>query len=152
MFDSMASMNRLMAVAADNARTSTRTTQMLTASRDVIEVRGEMIGKAMRSPLTGDYAELARMVPEKVEAFARSGSALFGEWWSMQVAWLAHAQRLGTMAMSGRAPGLAEAAAFSDSATAFTIEMIERGARLGATALAPIHASATANARRLKAR
>jgi hypothetical protein len=71
-------------------------------------------------------------------------------WWEAQSAWLGHVQHLGVMAMRGRPPTISEMAELGDSMAKLTLRSVEGTARLGSTALAPVHRKATANARRLR--
>lgn len=132
------------------AQTGVRAAETLAASADVIASRSTTIGAAMRSPLDADHAELGRMMPEKLDAFARSGAAIADAWWAMGSAWMREAHGLTTQAMRGRVPTIGEMAALSDRSAAYSLGAIEAGARLGGKALAPIHRTATSNARRLR--
>lgn len=139
-----------MAASFQLAQTGVRMVETLSASADVIASRGATIGAALRSPLDADHAELGRMVPEKLEAFSRSGSAIADAWWAMGSAWMEEAQNLTALSMRGRMPTMSELATLSGRTTAWSLGTIEAGASLGNKALAPIHRKATANARRLK--
>ena len=149
MFDPFNAWLRLMNAAAGMAGTGQRASETMTASGDVMAKRSAIIGQAMRTPLKADYAELGRMVPEKMDAFSRSGTALMKECYAMNAAVLAEAQNSAMMAMRGRWPTMGEMTTQFSRNAAFAVRMAERTAKLGATALAPIHATATANARRL---
>lgn len=61
---------RMMDATLELSRTGQKVSEMLVASHDVIGARSGMIRTALGSPLDADYVELARIVPEKVEAFA----------------------------------------------------------------------------------
>lgn len=150
MFDPFSAWNRLLAAGASVTSTNMRALETMTAANAVVAARGKIIEAAVRSPLTGDHVELGRMVPEKVDAFSRAGSATVTAWWEAQSTWTRHMQHLGGMAMRGRPPTPAELADLGGRAVALTLESIEAAARLGSTALAPVHRKATANARRLK--
>lgn len=130
----------------DMSRTGLRAVETMAASQEVVRDRTDIIDTAMRNPMRGDYAELSRMVPEKVDAFSKSGTAVATELWSMQTAFLAEMQHLWGMALRGRAPSLTEI----DRSASFAVRTVERTAQLGGVGLAPIHKQATANARRLK--
>jgi hypothetical protein len=54
------------------------------------------------------------------------------------------------MAMRGRLPTPDEFGALSSRAPAYAVGAIEQAVAMGAAALAPVHARATANARRLQ--
>ena len=126
-------------------RAGTMMSETFLASQEVVGHRGKTIEGAISNPLTADHAELSRMVTEKGMAFGTAGASLARDWWRMQGEIGAQAIAIGQM-MMGRVP----------SARA-THAMLSRGQRLGSAALAssnramrPIHATATANARRLK--
>jgi len=148
MLDPLSSWSRILGAASSVADTGRRVSETLSASQEVIAKRTDM----MQSPLTADYAELGRMVPEKIEAFSKAGIAVATEWWAMQGECLAEAQNIVAMAMRGRAPSLDEWTTLASRNAAHALRMVERGAALGASAVAPIHRSATDNARRLRKR
>ncbi len=150
MFDPFAGWSRMMAAGVSMTNTSMRTLQALGAANEVIAARTGVIEAAMRSPLTGDHAELARMVPEKVEAFSRAGSAAVTGWWAAQSIWLDHMQHVGRMTMRGRPPTAAEMTDLGDRTATMVMRSVEGAARLGSTTLDPIHRKTMANARRLK--
>lgn len=150
MFDPFSNWRRLMAAGLSMTGTGVRVMETLGAANAVIAARTPIIDAAMRSPLTGDHVELGRMVPEKVEAFSQAGSAMVTAWWQAQSLWMGHMQHLGGMAMRGRAPTTGEMVALNNRVAGLTLDGIEAAARLGSTALAPVHRKATANARRLK--
>ena len=98
-------------------RLSWQAAEVATASASVIQHR---VGLMSAGELDrAGRAELARMVPEKVDAFSKAGVALWSEWATL---------------------GLGGAAGATDLATS------------GARVLAPIHRTATANARRIARR
>ena len=113
--------------------TSLRSAELMLAAGSVVQTRTGMMQQAARSPLTGNYAELGRMVPEKVAAFTAAGSVLEREWkvWQDEVSALAGAGTFGV-----------------DSLYRWTDAMTALWAAPGA-AMRPIHKTATANARRL---
>ena len=119
--------------------------ETLTASQTVVEHRGRTIETAISDPMRADYSELGRMVSEKAAAFGAAGASLSRDWFAMQSD--LSAQTLAVSAiLIGQTPGPRAAQA-----------MMARGQRLSSAALAssnramrPIHATATANARRLK--
>jgi hypothetical protein len=150
MYDPVTAWIRLIAAGYSMAETSSRAFETMNASAEVIAQRTGVIGSALRSPLTGDHAELGRMVPEKVDAFAKAGSVTVGAWWSMQTAWMGQMQHVGAMAMRGRPPTLMELTDLGSKTATLALETIEASARLGSDSLAPVHRKATANARRLR--
>jgi hypothetical protein len=133
-------------VGTDMFRAGVKLMETAAASMQVVEHRTGLMRAAAADPLTGDYAELSLMVPEKVAAFSEAGVRLGQGWIAAQAEMVAEAQRIGAMMLSGRPP----------SAKALQA-MHKRGARSAARslaaageALAPIHKAATGNARRLK--
>jgi hypothetical protein len=141
---------RMGSAAFDMAGTVQRTSEMLTASQAVITTRTAMMGAGARSPIEGDYAERGRMVPEKVEAFGKADTAIANDCWAMHSAIMGEAQRIGVMALSGRAPTVSELSALATRDANLALRTFEQASAMGAKGLHPIHASATANARRLK--
>jgi len=151
-FDPITAWLRMTSAALDMAGTHSRAAKTMAASRDIVRERSDIIETAMRTPLLADHAELARMVPEKVVAFASAGTAMSAELVEMQFAWMGEMQNLWTMAMRGRVPTLAEMGALATRSSAYAVRSTERAARLGEVGLAPIHKQVTANARRLRKR
>ena len=152
MLDPFTAWSRLMSTAWDMSRTGQRASEAISASGHVMSQRTDIIASAMRSPLTGDYAELSKMFPEKVEAFSKSGMAMAKEWWSMQSAFMAEAQHLGGFFLRGRPLTPTEAGELSSRSATFFLRYVERAAQLGGLGLAPLHATVTANSRRLRKR
>jgi hypothetical protein len=150
MFDPFSGWSRLVAAGFSMTNTGVRAFETLGASTEVITARTKIIDAALRSPLTGDHAELGRMVPEKVDAFSQAGSATVAAWWGAQSMWMGHTQHLSGMAMRGRLPTPVEVADLGQRMAALTLESIEATARLGSATLAPVHRKATSNAKRLK--
>lgn len=150
MFDPFTGWNRLMAAGFSMTGTGMRALETLGAANEVIAARTKIAETAMRSPLTGDHQELARMVPEKVDAFSKAGSATVSAWWDAQSAWFGHMQHLGGMAMRGRPPTPSEMADLGDRMATLAVRSVEATAELGSTTLAPVHRKTMANARRLK--
>ena len=150
MLDPFAFYSRMASAAFDMAGTTQRASETLDASREVVARRVELMGDAARSPLDGNYAELGRMVPEKMEAFGKAGAAMADEWWAMQSAFMAEVRHMGAIAMKGRAPTMSELFALWQRNAAFGLRALERASAMGDKGLRPIHAAATANAKRLK--
>lgn len=150
MLDPFTFWTRMMEAGLELSRTGQRVSETLVASNDVIGARSGLMRTALGSPLEADYVELARMVPEKVEAFSQAGSAIATQWWAMQADMLTQAQRIGAMALKGRPPTAAELNAMTARNIAQGMRAIERSVALGAGAVKPVHARATSNARRLK--
>lgn len=150
MFDAIDAWTRVANAGWSMVQTGLRMAETMGAANDVVAARTALIGSAMRSPLTGDHRELARMVPEKVEAFSSVGSAGVSAWWAAQSAWADEMQHLGAIAMRGRAPTPGEWTALASRMARVGLESVEAVARLGSASIAPVHRKATANARRLK--
>lgn len=149
MLDPFTTWSRLVAAATGASRTGQQVTETLLAAQRVIDRRTDIIRNAARSPLDADYAELARMVPEKVEAFSTALSAMANEWWAMQAAIASETAHLFKILLRGRPPTPAEWVTLTSRNMAHGMMMLERSVALGANAIAPIHARATANDRRL---
>ncbi|QAY75867.1 hypothetical protein [Sphingosinicella sp. BN140058] len=124
---------KLNAAALDLFATGLRSAETMLAADAVIRTRSRMIGDAAAAPHKGDYRELSRMVPEKVAAFGAAGDVLAAEWRIWQ-------QEVGALA--------ATAEPTIDTFFRWTDAMTRLWAAPGA-ALRPVHAAATANARRL---
>ncbi|KQS03467.1 hypothetical protein ASG11_03645 [Sphingomonas sp. Leaf357] len=131
------------------AATGDRVVQTAQASGAVIASRGETMRAAVSAPWSGDYAELSRMVPEKVAAFSSSGLVMMQAWVDAQAAWWDQAQSLSAMMLRGRPATPVELMAFGSTAAASGLKAMEAAARTGRDTLAPIHKAATGNARRL---
>ena len=149
MFDAFAQWNRMLVAGASLHTTGVRAAKTLGGANKVVAARGAIIGEAMQSPWTADHAELARMIPEKIDALSRAGSAAATIWWHSQTAWMRHFQHLGTMAMRGRLPTAVEIADLGERSATLMLHSIEATARLGAVSLAPVHRQVATNVRRL---
>ncbi len=150
MFDPFAYHRRLVAAALSMTTIAQRSSEMASASHHVIAKRSEMMAAAARSPIDGNYAELARMVPEKLDAFTRAGAAVASDWWAIQMSLIDEARHFGALAMKGRAPTFAELSASASRTAEFLLWTFERMSAIGGAGLHPIHATVTANAKRLK--
>ena len=125
-------------------RAGTMLSETLAASHTVMGHRQKAIEEAVSDPLGADHAELGRMVTEKSAAFGAAGVSLANDWWAMQSDISAQMMAIGNI-MAGRAPG-----------PRATQAMIARGQRIGSAALsssiramAPVHRTASNNAKRL---
>ena len=148
----------------DQAHRAARAGQeLLQASGDVIARRLEIVAEAVRDPLKADLREMSLMGSEKVEALTASATAGLNGAMTMAATTAAAAARETAAAqgalnavLTARNP--AEAAlAQSGWVTAAMGRAVSDGWAFGATmlklqadALAPIHAAAVANAKRLK--
>jgi hypothetical protein len=128
------------------AQTGVKMTEAMTASHEVIDSRVRTMAEAAANPFAGDYAELGRMIPEKVDAFGRAGATAFGDLMAMQAAAMANYRQMASLALAGRAPTLAEAEAMWARSWGIAGQAMDSPGR----ALAPVHKRVTANARRLR--
>lgn len=126
----------------DGARTLGETA---TASHAVVAHRSRTIDAAMRDPMSADMTELGLMVPEKMTAFAKAGAAMLEDWMSLQTDAFEQTRDFATIAASGATLSPATLERMGRRASRMTMRMGLAGGR----ALAPIHAAATANQRRL---
>ena len=88
---------------AELAQAGVRTGQTFLAADSVIRSRTGTIASAMHNPLDADYAELGRMLPEKMIAVSEAISALMAESWKLWAGVGAQWQALSGMA-SGKPP------------------------------------------------
>jgi len=124
---------KLTTAGAELAQSGLRTGQTLVASDSVIRSRTETIASAMRNPLDADYAELGRMLPEKITAAGEATNDIITECWRI---W------------SGAGASL-NSSPFGHDFFRQSTDFMVRSMGLYAIALAPFHAGATSNARRL---
>lgn len=129
----------------DAARTGLQFWETMAASAVVIDRRMPMIDAGMRNPFAADHVELTGMVTEKAQAFAKAGDSLAADMATMQTLWVQAMQDAWSLGTAGRMPSATRVAASSDRAMRLAAGMIGASGR----ALTPIHAKATANARRL---
>lgn len=144
-----AAIARAMQAGLDFAEVSTKTGEMAAAANTVIGERVALMAEAARDPLGTDYAEFARILPEKTAAIHQAGAALLDGWWALQRDIGDYMVYIARKMTSGRLPWPSDVA-----------ELVEQtsvhGTRIAATAidaagvvLAPFHERATSNARRL---
>lgn len=126
-------------IALANWNTAVRMGETLAAANTVIGSRVETMREAARDPLAGDYGELTRMVSEKVEAFTASGLSLARDIGAIQM------EMATAMIQAARPPSMRRFNALSGRSA----RIAEHAAGAVGRALDPVHASATANARRL---
>lgn len=119
--------------------------ETLDASRRVVNARQGTISNAMSDPFHADHRELTLMVEEKADAFSLAGTALANSWFSMQSDVAAQAMAVGGMMMSGKILS----AKVTQALAARQVRIGDAALRGSMKALRPIHAAATANARRL---
>lgn len=150
MIDLFTQWRRYAAVGASLQSTGVRAAATMGRANDVVAARGLLVGEAMSSPWTADHNELARMVPEKVEAASRAGLAAARILLDSQSAWLAHMQHMGAMVMRGRAPTMPELVDLGERGATLVLRSVEATARIGAASLAPFSRQVAANVRRLE--
>ena len=121
--------------------------ETVSASHAVIDSRVRSMADAARDPFNGNYAELGRMVPEKVEAFGKSAASGWNDMQAIQSDLFANGMEMMRIATTGRLPSAGEAMAMTSRSS----RIVARAAASGGRALAPVHLAATGNARRLKA-
>lgn len=145
------------------ARTARAGQELLEASGDVIARRLEIVTDALRDPVRADLREMSLMGSEKVEALTASAAAGLNGAISLAAVGATAAARETAAArkaldavMSARTPAEAALAQSSWATAALSRAMTDGWAfgasmlKLQADALAPIHAAAVANAKRLK--
>lgn len=129
-------------------RTSQKLAATMTAASIVVDRRMQTMTEAAQNPLRGDYAELSRMVPEKVEAFSKAGASMIADIAALQAQAWANWSAMAALAAGGRGGNLADWIAIANRSS----RMIERASEANGKALAPVHRAVTGNARRLKRR
>jgi hypothetical protein len=134
---------RRRATAADAFAVATVNAELALASLSVVGARAPLILQAISDPMRGDYAELGRMISEKPLAFARGAAAGRPAWLAMAAESNRYFAQNWTLT-----PSLAAAT----GAMAFWGRMLSLGLAWQSAMLAPVHAAATANARRLGSR
>ena len=139
---------RRTAAPSDAFALASASAELAVASLRVINARTPMIVRAVGDPMRGDYAELTRMVSEKPLAFARGAVAAAPSW----LALAAESNRYLAGAWKTPRHGLAPALDASLGAMAFWGRMMSLNLAGWSAMLAPVHAVATANARRLGAK
>ena len=138
----------LMRASFDMFEAGMKFSEMMVASHSVIGTRTRLIHAAARDPLSADSAELGRMVPEKVAAFTRSGAALAREWRKAQAEIFDQWSEFG--AFLSDVPTVGRISDFHSRSSQRGARAIERSMGAGGRALAPVHRTATVNARRLQ--
>ncbi|HEY0596224.1 hypothetical protein [Sphingopyxis sp.] len=150
MFDPFGQWSRYLSAGHSMHATGRHAAETLDGASRVVAARSAIIGEALVSPWTADHAELGRMIPEKMEAFALAGSAIATVWWDNGSLWMKYLQHLGVMAMRGRPPTVAELADLGQRSAVLALRSVGAGARLGSASLAPVRGQVRANVRRLK--
>lgn len=150
MFDPVGQWSRYLSAGRSMHATGRHAAETLDGANRVVAARSAIMGQAFVSPWTADHAELGRIIPEKIEAFALAGSALAAVWWDNGSLWMKHMQHLGIMAMRGRPPTGAELADLGQRSAVLALRSVEAAAKLGSAGLAPVRTQVRANDRRLK--
>ncbi len=146
--DIMSYWQRVAAANFSLSLTAMRLAEAMVAATTVIRVRGDMINMGLKSPRDTDWREMGVMVSEKLFAFGQSGSAASRELDAVQARLLADWQQAMILPFSAASP---DAAANAGARVAMLgLDMLELTARLAEVAVAPIHQTVTANARRLR--
>ena len=125
------------------------TSKMETMARDsayVVDHRTRLMADALRNPMTGDYAELSMMVPEKVTAFSQAGVAGWQAVTRLQSDGFAIWRNMMGIALSGQPITAAQGKALASQST----RAIKRANNASGRVMKPIETGATANARRLR--
>ena len=77
-------MARTIQAGIDLAEVGAKIGEMTTVANTVISERIALMAKAALDPLTADYTEFSRMLPEKAAAAQQAGVALVDEWWALR--------------------------------------------------------------------
>lgn len=137
------------------------TQEMWVSSVSVVQARTERMALAGLSPSPADMAEFQLMVNEKLTAVGDSGNAIVHQFQTSGLGLLNRAIRqwfTGAAAFAGLLTSVTPAQAWtqgdrlldvSTQAVATVSQMSSAAARVTQRGLKPIHATATANARRL---
>ena len=128
------------------AQTASKMGTMTQDSAYVIDRRTRLMADALRDPMAGDYAELSRMMPEKVEAFSKAGLAGLQAMGAAQADHVALWQTTMRLAAQGHWLSPADALLFGRQSARAS----KRAAGASGRMIAPLHKGATANARRLR--
>jgi hypothetical protein len=141
-----------------------KSAEMSTAAAQVIAMRVGRMMAAGANPTAADRREMVRMGAEKVDAFSRAGAALAAGMTpnAMAVgvraveAWAAMLGAGASLATAGTLPQAARRQRALVNAVARHAPAARQGSKAAATiahaVLAPVHAKATANAKRLSRR
>lgn len=117
----------------EGCTTGLRLFETMAAVPAVVNARMPMIGAAAFNPATGDWPELYKMVVEKAEALTQAGLSITRDMQAIQAEKLRPTRS-------------------AKSAAASSARMRRHAIGAAGRALAPVHAAATGNARRLQAR
>lgn len=138
-----------------------KTGEMLMSSGSVIQIRTQRMAAAGLMPTAHDIAEMQLMGQEKVDAANESNAAMAHELGTRQIALMGHAVQhwIGSISAffalavaTTPAEAIERHGEFVSAATrsaAVVSQISSASARVAQSALKPIHAKATSNARRL---
>ena len=152
MFTGLTAMTGAMDAAFDVADLGIKATEMTTAAGSVIRERVAMMTAACCNPVGADYAELERMVPEKVSAFSEACAAVFDEWRAFSNDVGDYMFHIGRAMTAGRPPIPSEALDLAARTSAHGARVAMSPLAAVAVALMPFHRIATSNASRLAGR
>lgn len=137
--------------------------EMMQAASEVIAARMAILADGLADPMRADIREMSLMGTEKMEALSASGAALAGAIGDLAARTsahamdeLSHATRAAAAMARARSPQAAVSAQMSwalgwwGRASSQAVSLNAEILKAQAEALKPIHAAATANARRLK--
>ncbi len=150
MIDTFSIWYRLGQAASKMSATAVRAAETSAATPEIVSKRTDMIAEAMWSPLTGNYGELSRMIPEKTAVFSAAWTAVATDMLSMQAAWWREMASIATAMSHGRLPTMIEAELAVDRLAMANVRSIERAANLGTAALAPVARQVKMNVKRLR--
>jgi hypothetical protein len=129
----------------EGVKLAVRFSEMAFASHTVIGARTGIIREAVRKPLDGDYAEMSRMVMEKLVGFSQAWTGALMDLWKLQIGLLTLGSGLPALLGGGKAVRAKRTRALKDSA-----RLLRDGSGLAGRAVAPLHRKVSANARRLQ--
>ena len=141
---------RLGQAALKMSATAARAMETTAATPEIVAKRTVMIAEAMWSPLTGNYGELSRMIPEKAAAFSATWTAVATDMLTMQAAWWGEMASVSAALSHGRLPTMIEAGVAVDRLARANVRSVEHAADLGTVALAPVARQVKTNIRRLR--
>jgi hypothetical protein len=155
-------LSRLTATGAELADAALKAGECAVAAGTVIGQRVALGAQALQDPMSADASEFSRMGTEKLAAFAASSQAVLGELQSIQTeamkfaidqaetcmraAWDVVTAFSPHQALAAQRRWTAESLARANS---HVLRMAALSAGISGLALAPVHATVTANARRL---
>jgi hypothetical protein len=140
---------RAMQTVLDFAEMSTKTGEMATAANRVIGERVVLMAQATRDPLAGDYAEFARMLPEKVAATQQACAALLDGAWALQRDAGDYMIYIARTMTNGRPPSPSDVVELVERTSFHGAQIAAAGIDAATALLTPFHECAMSNAQRL---